>query len=153
MKVISEYFSIFSSNAVLQSVKIAKFSIHDFSTKISGKQLYSPAGNWFHEIFLKWEKHSEWMASCRSEADQKGSSERKWVSQQLPAVSWPTLMMYILFMTKIMSISEFYQWFINWISQEYTYTVWKCQNFSIPQILREINFWNSRSTKPVIFPH
>ena len=32
-------------------------------------------------------------------------------------------------------------------------TVWKFQTFSITQILREINFWDSRSTKSTILPH
>ena len=31
------------------------------------------------------------------------------------------------------------------------HTVWKFQDFTITQILREINFWNSRSTKSAIF--
>ena len=39
--VLSIYFSNFSSNAVLQSVKITKFSTHDLWTKISWKQLLS----------------------------------------------------------------------------------------------------------------
>ena len=33
------------------------------------------------------------------------------------------------------------------------HTVWKLQNFSITQILREINFENSRSEKSAILTH
>ena len=32
-----------------------------------------------------------------------------------------------------------------------SYTVWKFHDFSIPQILREINFWDSKSAKTAIF--
>ena len=32
-------------------------------------------------------------------------------------------------------------------------TVWKFHNFSIRQILREINFWDSRSAKSAILTH
>ena len=32
-------------------------------------------------------------------------------------------------------------------------TVWKFHNFSITQILREINLWNSRSAKSAILTH
>ena len=32
-------------------------------------------------------------------------------------------------------------------------TVWKFHNFSITQILREINFWGSRSAKSAISKH
>ena len=32
-------------------------------------------------------------------------------------------------------------------------TVWKFHNFSITQILREINFWKSRSAKCAILTH
>jgi len=32
-------------------------------------------------------------------------------------------------------------------------TVWKFHNFPITQILREINFWDSRSAKSAIFTH
>ena len=31
--------------------------------------------------------------------------------------------------------------------------MWKSQNFSITQILREINFWDSRSAKSAILTH
>ena len=31
------------------------------------------------------------------------------------------------------------------------YTVWKCQDFSVIQILREINFGESRSSETAIF--
>ena len=37
-------------------------------------------------------------------------------------------------------------WSIVW----WSFTVWKFQNFPITQILREINFWNSRSAKSAI---
>ena len=30
---------------------------------------------------------------------------------------------------------------------------WKCHDFSIAQILREINYWHSRSAKPAILTH
>ena len=33
----------------------------------------------------------------------------------------------------------------------YVYTVWKFQDFSIAQILREINFGDSRSAKSAVF--
>ena len=33
------------------------------------------------------------------------------------------------------------------------YTVWKFHDFSINQILREINFWDSRSAKSAILAH
>ena len=32
-------------------------------------------------------------------------------------------------------------------------TVWKCHDFSIAQILHEINFWDSRSAKYFILTH
>ena len=34
-----------------------------------------------------------------------------------------------------------------------SYTVWKLQNFSVNQILREINSWDSRSAKSAILTH
>ena len=30
---------------------------------------------------------------------------------------------------------------------------WKCHDFSVTQILREINFWDSRNAKPAILTH
>ena len=35
----------------------------------------------------------------------------------------------------------------------YGCTVWKFHDFSIIQILREINFWESKSAKSAIFTH
>ena len=45
----------------------------------------------------------------------------------------------------------------NWPSQVYivksNITMWKIYDFSITQILREINFWDSRSAKSAILTH
>ena len=38
-------------------------------------------------------------------------------------------------------------------SRSYQSTLWKFQDFSVFQILREINFWESRSTKSAILTH
>ena len=35
----------------------------------------------------------------------------------------------------------------------YTLTVWKFHDFTIIQILREINYWNSKNAKSAILTH
>ena len=48
--------------------------------------------------------------------------------------------------TEFPTVMKLTKLFENW-----EYIMWKVQNFSTTQILREINFCGSRSTKDVIF--
>ena len=47
-----------------------------------------------------------------------------------------------------------FSFFTLWeIREIYSQTVWKFHNFAITQILREINFWDSKSAKLAILTH
>ena len=122
---------------------LSHFFVKNFvkATVLQNKLLKS----WFHEIFFWWERIPV-ITTVSHCGKTRNSLSPKFFFRQINSL--------VTYLVKPLLSRNFWQKCVRENSRNFhTVTVWKFKNISATKILREINFWDSRTSKICHFWH